>query len=93
MTYILSFLGDQSMGKTVDILLENVVSFAFGRGKFVLVSLFGDKMQMRVVNQSDSSEFAEGIAREFLRYGINAKITEDYRFYGDQFQYEAVEII
>ena len=94
MTYILSFLGDQSMGKTADKLLDDVISFAYGRGgKFLLVSYFGDKMQLRLVNQNDSNAFAQGIATELLKRGINAKITEDRKLYGDQLQYEAIEKI
>ncbi len=93
MTYVLTFIGDMSMGSAADRLLDDVMIYNTARANFVIMGYYGDKIHILVGNRNDSCRFAEGIAAEFRSCGIQADIIGDSHFYGDKFQYETIKTV
>ena len=91
MTYVLTFIGDLSMGKAADRLLDDIRIYNTARACFVIISFYGDKLHITVGNRSDSNDFANGIIKELRERGINAALANDSRFYGDKFGYETIK--
>ncbi len=93
MTYVLTFIGDQSMGEAADTLLDNVMIYNTARACFAIIGYYGDTMTITVGNRSDSSAFAGGIAGELQKRGVNAGIVSDSHFYSDKFHYETIRTV
>ena len=93
MTYVLTFIGDLSMGKAANRILDDVRIYNTARACFVIISFYGDKLHITVGNRSDCNDFADSIVKELRERGINAAIVSDSRFYGDKFQYETIKTV
>ena len=91
MTFVVTWIGDLSMGTAIDSLFDDMMLYGVARAFSSSISVFGDKMHFMTANQNDSCAFAEGIAREMNRRGLHAKITSETHLYGDQFVYDRIE--
>ena len=92
MTCVLTVIGEMSLGRAADRLLEGLDSYMVSRGAcFAGVSAFGGKMLITAVNQSDSRDFAEGITAELNKRGLHAELISDSRMNIDGFTYDESE--
>lgn len=93
MTMVMTYVGDLSMGKAADRLLEDASAETSARAAYALVSSFGDHLHLFVGNRSDSCQLAEGITAQCGQRGIRAELVTSGHLYGDTFQYEAIQTI
>ena len=91
MTFVLSNIGDISLGMPLDYIVDDFILYNSARACFVVFSYFGDRMSMAVGNQSDSSDLIKAIVNEFHQRGIEAEITSEEKYFGDVFQFDLIE--